>query len=92
MSRSHPIEAGPTPMPCAAKPSDGTAQYVHPEGACACFHGGPAPVRVLAPELAVLASRPGVFDTTAVGQPTGARRAGAGLVGRLRAWLRGMFR
>ena len=84
MSRSQPTEAGPTPMPCAAKPGDGTARYVHPEGACACFHGGPAPVRVPTAEAAVLADRPGVFDTTAIGQPARRRRAPAD---RLRTWL-----
>lgn len=31
---------GPTPVPCAARPSTG---FVHLDGPCRCFFGGPAP-------------------------------------------------
>lgn len=33
-------EIGPAPVPCAARPSTG---FVHRDGACRCFTGGPAP-------------------------------------------------
>ncbi len=33
-----------TPVPCVRYPGYSAAQFVHPEGVCACFHGGPAPV------------------------------------------------
>jgi hypothetical protein len=85
MSRPQPIDAGPDPVPCSVNPGDGTGRYVHPEGVCACFRGGPAPVRVPAPQIALLADRPGVFDTSAIGRAT--RRRGA-LARRIRAWLR----
>jgi hypothetical protein len=85
MSRPGSTEAETGPVPCAAGPGTGAAQYVHPEGICACFWGGPAPVRAPAPEIAVLAGRPGVFDTSWIGQETKrayrARR-------RVRGWLR----
>jgi hypothetical protein len=29
-----------TPVPCAARPSTG---FLHPDGRCRCFFGGPAP-------------------------------------------------
>jgi hypothetical protein len=54
--------------PCAVHPRTGGGNLVHPDGPCACFHGGPAPVHVLDPEIAVLADRPGVFDTSWIGQ------------------------
>lgn len=54
--------------PCAVHPRTGAGALVHPDGQCACFHGGPAPVHVLDPEIAVLADRPGVFDTSWIGQ------------------------
>lgn len=31
---------GPAPVPCAARPSTG---FIHRDGACRCFTGGPAP-------------------------------------------------
>jgi hypothetical protein len=84
MSRPHQTDAAPEPVPCAASPG-GAGRYLHPEGVCACFRGGPAPILVLAPEVALLAGRPGVFDTTAVGQPTRRRRP---LGERVRRWFR----
>ncbi len=36
-----PVESGlPVPVPCAAHPGTG---FVHLDGACHCFAGGPAP-------------------------------------------------
>jgi hypothetical protein len=91
MSRPRSTEADPGPVPCAAGPGTGGVQYVHPEGICACFWGGPAPVRAPAPETAVLAGRPGVFDTSWIGQATNGRKRTFRARGRVRAWLRGLF-
>jgi len=41
-----------TAVPCVRYPGYSAAQFVHPEGVCACFHGGPAPI-------AAPSSRPG---------------------------------
>jgi hypothetical protein len=80
MSRRRPRRA-----PCAAHPRAAGGDLVHPEGSCACFRGGPAPVLAPNPELVALADRPGVFDTSWIGQPTEdepkRRRP-------MRAWLR----
>jgi hypothetical protein len=38
---------GPTPAPCVRFPGHRQGDYVHPEGRCACFWGGPAPIRAL---------------------------------------------
>jgi hypothetical protein len=88
MSRPGSTQAGPGPVPCAAGPGTSGGQYVHPEGICACFWGGPAPVRAAAPEVAGLAGRPGVFDTSWIGQATSPRNRARG---RVRAWLRRLF-
>lgn len=34
-----------TTVPCLRFPGFGAGEYEHPEGVCACFHGGPAPRR-----------------------------------------------
>jgi hypothetical protein len=76
------------PAPCAAATEAGPGgRYVHPEGACACFRGGPAPVLVEAPEIAALADHPGVFDTSWIGQPTGRPDPELPVTQRVRIWL-----
>ena len=45
-------------VPCARFPGFGAGQLVHPEGVCACFHGGPAPVRAITPAVHGLAPAP----------------------------------
>jgi hypothetical protein len=37
------------PVPCVRYPGYSAAQFVHPEGVCACFHGGPAPIAAPSP-------------------------------------------
>jgi hypothetical protein len=37
------------PVPCVRYPGYSAAQFVHPEGICACFHGGPAPIAAPTP-------------------------------------------
>lgn len=32
------------PVPCARYAGLSAAVFAHPEGVCACFHGGPSPV------------------------------------------------
>jgi hypothetical protein len=39
--------ADTTPVPCVRFPAFGLGQYIHPEGICACFHGGPGPIQAL---------------------------------------------
>lgn len=34
---------------CVANPGFRPGQFVHPEGECACFRGGPAPIAALSP-------------------------------------------
>jgi hypothetical protein len=68
MTAVHRTEAGPAMVPCAASGAAGGGYYVHPEGVCACFSGGPAPIWVPLPERTLLHNRPGVFDTSWVGQ------------------------
>ena len=43
-------------VPCVARPG---TDYRHPEGACRCFTGGPAPVLLSRPLLGVPAPRHG---------------------------------
>jgi hypothetical protein len=88
MSRPGTIKAGVGTVPCAADPGTGAGRYVHPEGVCACFWGGTAPVWVPAPEIAVLANHPGVFDTSWIGQATRGRKPHHRALGRVRAWLK----
>jgi hypothetical protein len=88
MSHPRPTGTGAGAVPCAANPATGGGQYVHPEGTCACFRGGPAPVWVSAPEIAVLGDRPGVFDTSWIGQATRGWTRDRTVRGRVRAWLR----
>ncbi|NMR20386.1 hypothetical protein [Cellulomonas fimi] len=35
------IDVTPQPVPCAARP---WTDFVHLDGSCACFYGGPAPL------------------------------------------------
>lgn len=37
-------------VPCARYAGLSAAVFQHPEGVCACFHGGPAPVLVGLPQ------------------------------------------
>jgi hypothetical protein len=41
---------------CVARPGFAPGQFVHPEGECACFRGGPAPVLALTDRDRVLAA------------------------------------
>jgi hypothetical protein len=91
MSRPRRTEVGAGPVPCAADSGAGGV-LVHPEGICACFAGGPAPVRASAPEIAVLANRPGVFDTSWIGQATRGRKRNHPAPERVRVWLRRLLR
>ncbi|NJC82905.1 hypothetical protein [Planosporangium mesophilum] len=90
MGRQRLTRARVDPVPCAADPGAGGWRHVHPEGRCTCFTGGPAPVRLPTPEIAVLADRPGVFDTSWIGQ--GTRRRTRPVRGRVSGWLRGLVR
>ena len=45
---------------CVASPGFRLGQFVHPEGECACFRGGPAPIATRSPldeALALAAAR-----------------------------------
>lgn len=45
---------------CVASPGFRPGQFVHPEGECACFRGGPAPIATRSPledALALAATR-----------------------------------
>jgi hypothetical protein len=42
-----PEQGHPVPVPCVRFPGHRPGEYIHPEGKCSCFHGGPGPVRAL---------------------------------------------
>lgn len=44
---------------CVAQPGFRPGQFVHPEGECACFRGGPAPIQSLTEADLVLAAAAG---------------------------------